>query len=302
VIAVQGKNAWSKLAQRQLNGKLYQILFYLGLAVVTGRAQAASDYYCYARWACLEKIQTDNSIEFWLINQLPYPISLTLTVSGQNLAQSAKTDSRLTVSSLHSGAFSVNAVLANAQRVLGMRVVRQNQKLSMAAQENLEWTPGDMHAQHNSHYRYQYPYAKNQYFPIVQGFGGGYSHQGASRYAVDFAMPVGTPVYAARNGVVIDLIEHHNKGGSSRRFAKYANFVSVLHDDGTTGEYYHLRKNGVVVERGQGVAAGDLLGYSGNTGFSSLSHLHFAVYKAKAHGEFESLPFNFVSTNEFGLD
>jgi len=295
---VQDKNTWCKLAQRQLNGWVLRRLCYFGLVVLSSSVQATSDYYCYAGWACLEKTQSDAHIEFWLINQLPYPISMTLTVSGQNLTLSANTDDRFTVSALPAGVFSLNAVLPKAQRVLGMRLARQNPALYFTAQETLEWTPGDMYAQHNSQYPYQYPYAKNQYFPIVQGFGGGYSHQGASRYAVDFAMPIGTPVYAARNGVVIDLIEHHNKGGASRRFAKYANFVSILHDDGTTGEYYHLRKNGVVVVRGQNVEVGDLLGYSGNTGFSSLPHLHFAVYKAKAQGEFESLPFHFMPEHE----
>jgi murein DD-endopeptidase MepM/ murein hydrolase activator NlpD len=295
---VQGKNTWCKLAQSQLNGWVLRWVYYLGLVLLSGSVQATSDYYCYAGWACLEKRQSDTHVEFWLINQLPYPISMTLTVSGQNLALSKNTDDRFAVSAVQAGAFSLDAVLPKAQRVLGMRLIRQNPASNMAAQEKLEWTPGDMYAQHNGQYPYQYPYAKHQYFPIVQGFGGGYSHQGASRYAVDFAMPIGTPVYAARNGVVIDLIEHHDKGGASRRFAKYANFVSVLHDDGTTGEYYHLRKNGVVVVRGQNVEVGDLLGYSGNTGFSSLPHLHFAVYKAKAQGEFESLPFHFMPEHE----
>ena len=54
-----------------------------------------------------------------------------------------------------------------------------------------------------------------------------------------------------------------------------------------------MRKNGAAVEVGDILKAGDLIGYSGNTGFSSLPHLHFAVYKAKSHGKFQSVPFQF---------
>ncbi|GAA0853954.1 M23 family metallopeptidase [Aliiglaciecola litoralis] len=157
------------------------------------------------------------------------------------------------------------------------------------------WSPGNMYAQHNDQYRYSLPYAANQKYPIVQGYGGGWSHNGASKYALDFDMPIGTPVHAAREGTVIDLTQHHRKGGAHRRFAKYANFVTVLHDDDTTGEYYHLRYQGAAVKVGDKVLVGDLIGYSGNTGFSSMPHLHFAVYKAKSHGKFESIPVQFNS-------
>jgi len=106
-------------------------------------------------------------------------------------------------------------------------------------------------------------------------------------------MPVGTAVHAARAGVVIDLVEKHSRGGASRKYAKYANYVVVMHDDQTTGEYYHLSKDGVVVTIGESVQAGQQIGYSGNTGFSSLPHLHFAVYKAQSLGQYQSLPFTF---------
>jgi murein DD-endopeptidase MepM/ murein hydrolase activator NlpD len=103
-------------------------------------------------------------------------------------------------------------------------------------------TPGNILAVHQANTVYRYPYAQADYFPIVQGFEGGYSYCGASKYAVDFAMPIGRPIHAARAGGVIDLAEHHKLGGASRKYAEHANYAVVLHADDITGEYYHLEK------------------------------------------------------------
>lgn len=158
----------------------------------------------------------------------------------------------------------------------------------------VRWTPGVLNAVHDDAIRYSAPLKAIDKHPVVQGYNGRYSHTGSSRYALDFAADVGTPVFAARAGTVIDTKSDSNTGGASEDFAKQANYVAVLHDDGTTGEYYHLQYRGVTVERGERVARGALIGYSGNTGFSSLPHLHFAVYRAKGHGQFESLPIRFT--------
>lgn len=246
-------------------------------------AQASTEY-CVQNWACNEVVKEGDKLHFWLQNRKPYPITQTLSVKTRNLTSaSGRQDS-----------YQVTRVLDGNQRlkVLTLWPDQPNRRISYS--DEFHWTPGSMFAKHDDTVRYLKPYAKDQHYRIVQGFGGGYSHRGASKYAVDFAMPVGTSVHAAREGVVMDLTEHHDKGGASRRYAKYANFVVILHADGTTGEYYHLRKNGVVVSEGDEVKAGQHIGYSGNTGFSSLPHLHFAVYRAKSWGKYESLPFTFA--------
>ncbi|MEW9797692.1 M23 family metallopeptidase [Alteromonas sp. CYL-A6] len=156
---------------------------------------------------------------------------------------------------------------------------------------SVRWTVGNPNARHDDTVRYQPALVPPDKYPVVQGFNGSYSHQGASRYALDFAAPVGTPVLAARGGIVIDTKQDSQRGGPSKRFASDANYVAVLHDDGTTGEYYHLNYQGVVVKRGEKVVTGQLLGYTGNTGFSSLPHLHFGVYMAKPHGQYVTVPF-----------
>lgn len=158
----------------------------------------------------------------------------------------------------------------------------------------VRWSTGVLNAEHNDEVRYLPPLSPIENFPIVQGYNGSYSHQGSGRYALDFKAPIGSKVLAARGGVVIDTKRNGTRGGPDRKYGNDANFVAILHDDGTTGEYYHLRHQGVVVELGQTVKTGQLIGYTGNTGFSSLPHLHFGVYSARTHGSDQSIPIQFA--------
>ena len=248
-----------------------------------GSALASSGNYCMDDWACVEKIEQNNQVSYWVYNKKPFVVTVTIEVDTSNL-KTPTTNLRQHL---------ISQVLQGHQRVKVLELQPINIHRRIWYDESFYWTPGNMLAVHQADIIYQYPYAHGRYFPIVQGFGGGYSHRGPSEYAVDFAMPVGTPIHAARAGVVIDLAEQHTRGGASRKYAKYANYVVILHDDDTTGEYHHLKKNGVAVSRGERVIAGQKIAYSGNTGFSSLPHLHFAVYHAKPFGKYQSLPFVF---------
>ena len=180
---------------------------------------------------------------------------------------------------------------ASEQRLLGsVRNVRR-----FWQEMRVRWTPGTLAAVHNDDIRYAPPLQPVSHYPVIQGFNGNYSHQGASRYTIDFDAPEGTPVLAARGGIVIDTKADGQLGGPSKSLAKHANYVAILHDDGTTGEYYHLRFDGVAVSRGDHVQIGQLIGYTGNTGFSSQPHLHFGVYMARPHGSYESVPVVFTT-------
>lgn len=163
-----------------------------------------------------------------------------------------------------------------------------------------QWTLGDHRVQHR--YRaYRLPFAKDSAFEVIQGYDGKISHTGKDRYSLDFKMPEGTAVLAARPGLVVSSKANSNQGGPSPDFADQANFVSVLHQDGTLAGYYHLKRGGVRVKPGQRVRAGQLLGYSGNTGYSSGPHLHFMVYRAGENAQSrETLPVQFLVEDASG--
>lgn len=127
---------------------------------------------------------------------------------------------------------------------------------------------------------------------IEQGYGGSFSHTDAQNlYAVDFGADIGTPVVAARDGVVMQVESDFAKAGLDlEKFGGRANFVRILHDDGTMALYAHLQESGVLVRVGQRVHAGQQIGLSGNTGFTTGPHLHFVVQVNRGM-RLESIPF-----------
>jgi murein DD-endopeptidase MepM/ murein hydrolase activator NlpD len=123
-------------------------------------------------------------------------------------------------------------------------------------------------------YVYDLPYKEGTKHKVVQGYGGMFSHK--YKAALDFSMPVGTPIYAAREGVIYGFKENNDVGGPFPEYQSKSNYIVIMHDDGSFACYWHLQKNGVVVKKGK-VKKGQLIGYSGSTGFVLRPHLHFAV-------------------------
>jgi len=133
-------------------------------------------------------------------------------------------------------------------------------------------------------YIYDLPYAEGDSYKVVQGYGGRFSH--TNEAALDFGMPVGTPIYAAREGIIYSYKDDSNEGGPFSKYNHKANYIIIKHNDGSFGCYWHLQQNGVVVKKGN-VAKGQLVGYSGATGFVLRPHLHFSV-KRKLNFEMSS--------------
>jgi murein DD-endopeptidase MepM/ murein hydrolase activator NlpD len=123
----------------------------------------------------------------------------------------------------------------------------------------------------------QVPFGCGYTFPVSQTHNGG-SHLQNDTWAWDFRMPEGTPVVAARDGVVRLARGDSKQGGCDPKFAPLANYVVVDHGDGLETQYLHF--SAVVVRPGQPVKAGELLGYSGETGWACGAHLHFKVARA----------------------
>ncbi|WP_108851016.1 M23 family metallopeptidase, partial [Xanthomonas fragariae] len=156
----------------------------------------------------------------------------------------------------------------------------------------LDVVPGDPQA-HPQPVHYQLPF-RDVAVQVDQGFGGHFSHTDRPNwYAVDFAMPQGTPVLAAREGMVMQVQRNVIEGGPHDLAAGGGNLVRVLHADGSMAIYAHLAPGGLTVHIGQMVRTGERLGASGNTGFSTAPQLHFAIQR-NADLQLVSLPFRMM--------
>ncbi|KFA87390.1 M23 family metallopeptidase [Archangium violaceum] len=125
------------------------------------------------------------------------------------------------------------------------------------------------------------PFACGRVFPVSQGHDTG-SHLQNDTYAWDFRMPVGTPVVSAEDGTVRLARGDSTQGACDPKMAQHANYVVVAHEGGLETQYLHF--SAVVVKPGEQVRKGQLLGYSGNTGWSCGPHLHFKVARAAGTG------------------
>jgi len=136
---------------------------------------------------------------------------------------------------------------------------------------------------YNNTYVYDLPYQKGKSFQLYQGYNGTFSHQNEN--SLDFTMPEGTEILAAREGLVIDVVQSNNKNCPTVSCAPFGNYVSILHSDGTIAQYFHLQQNGAKVNVGDTVTKGQLIALSGNTGWSSGPHLHFVTFLPSATGD-----------------
>jgi murein DD-endopeptidase MepM/ murein hydrolase activator NlpD len=127
----------------------------------------------------------------------------------------------------------------------------------------------------------------------MQGPRGTFSHNAGtdSENAVDWTVPVGTIVCAAREGRVVGVKQDSDIGGPDRSFRPFANYILIKHVDGTFAWYVHLQKDGAMVQIGDEVTTGQPIGLSGQTGFASKPHLHFMVFQAVDGRKLLSLPF-----------
>jgi len=190
-----------------------------------------------------------------------------------------------------------NAVGAPAKPIRWVLPPRSQIRLATLAPRDaskpLKYTPKLRHALGDPRllpkpYKYPLPWRGGP-FRLTQGANGQYSHfTPKGRYAVDIAMPEGTPIVAARGGMVVKIENEQSGRGNNPA----GNFVRIMHDDGTMGVYLHLMKGSVAVREGQRVESGTRIARSGNTGNSTGPHLHFVVQRNVGLA-IESIPFDF---------
>ncbi|MCW3059483.1 MAG: mepM, partial [Capsulimonas sp.] len=178
----------------------------------------------------------------WLVAQSAnithFTVTVTVNVAGDNLALSRK----LPVTLDSGGKRSIHVLYLKAQDA--SRAWRYQFVFQAHAGERRRGEPKP--------YVYALPYANSNY-RVSQGNLGTFSHfQGSQcEYAIDWVMPVGTVVRAARGGTVVAVRSDSNRGGPDPSFANDGNYVIVKHGDGTFGEYCHLKLHGNLVALGQ---------------------------------------------------
>ena len=147
-------------------------------------------------------------------------------------------------------------------------------------------------------YHYELPYQAGQSFKIVQTYFGAFSHNSGSQneYAIDFGMPEGTTVCAAREGTVVAARSDSDTGGPDKGFINSGNFIIIRHPDQSYAKYWHLKHDGCLVRIGDSVKKGQAIGLSGNTGYSGGPHLHFEAYNIKSATWKDSMPVIFETS------
>jgi murein DD-endopeptidase MepM/ murein hydrolase activator NlpD len=229
----------------------------------------------------IDKREIKNGVALYASNSNYYPVTIELEADLTNMT-SSENNPLVTVLKGRS-----------EEKIAELKV--KDPKSSWGMKYSYIFYQGSIFAKHNDKMGYRLPFKIGEQHRLDQGYNGNFSHSGESRYSLDFNMKEGTEVYSSRAGIVVETEERYSKGGSDKSFLEKANYVTILHDDGTFAQYSHLRKNGVSVRIGQKIKAGERIGYSGATGYVTGPHLHFTVLKAKKGGGFISVPVKFAT-------
>ncbi len=217
--------------------------------------------------------------EVYVENLMPFDVTVTLDMTLSNMVSS--------------DSLPYTGTMRGKERRQVLSLQSKDRRKAGSYRSQYFYTIGNMQAEHDSTYVYQLPYKIGATFPVLQSYNDMMTHDAPSRYAIDFGMPGGSHVCAAREGVVVGLFEDSDEGGPNESFNKKSNYVLVRHDDLTIASYHHLQKDGVMVRIGEEVEKGQVLAYSGATGFTFGPHLHFEVFKALDGKHTASFPLKF---------
>lgn len=247
----------------------------LGLCIVTLPTFAASTDDVRLR---LES--ADGGWLAWADNRLAGPVEVRLASDNRSVIGEPALPARATVPA------------GGSALVARLRLVETARFKPLALR--LDTVPGSVNARPRD-YEYAFP-LQSRDLRVEQGWGGRYSHADPeNHYAVDFAAQPGTPVLAARDGVVMQVELEGNEAGRARNARDNdGNLIRILHGDGSMAVYAHLQAVRAGVRPGAPVNRGQRIGRSGNSGFSTGPHLHFAVQVNRGM-RLESIPFRMFS-------
>lgn len=246
-----------------LSNRFKEFALFVGLLIPLASMGSIKDYPFR-----IENIQSGKSHAIVAKNDGQAPITVRISLSGENIASDRS--------------FPTTVVVPPQSQVQIANIFGANPQLGYQFRTNYSHNFGDINAAPLPDISYRLPFQNGQTFQIGQAYGGRVTTHNSpnNEYAVDITMPERTPIVAARSGTVIDISNWNLYAAKDPIYLDKANSVTILHDDGTMAEYAHLAAAQSPVFVGKRVNTGDLIGYSGNTGYSSGPHLHFVVAKA----------------------
>lgn len=246
-----------------------------------GAADAYGKTQCSKETLCIKVVEAGNEVQFYAINKKEFHITVELELKIKEMQYKEAKKPLYVVNPL-----SENYLFS---------LQKKNSK-KWHYRYKYWWNKGSYLARHAADTIYHLPYDSGSSYKVSQSCNGKSTHyKDYNRYAIDFSMPEGTPVLAARGGKVVDLYEYSIIGGRSKLDYRFGNFILIEHDDKTIAAYYHLKTMGALVDIGQQVKTGEFIGYSGNTGYSSGPHLHFVVNKTETARKKRSVKTRFAS-------
>lgn len=121
------------------------------------------------------------------------------------------------------------------------------------------------------------------------------AHAGPYCHAIDFLMPDGSMVLVPKSGKIIQVKDDSNRGGPSKEFEDDLNYITIAHGANEFSQLCHLGFRKALVREGQEVSMGQLIAYTGSTGWTYEPHLHFMVFQLTTENKwgFQSVKIRF---------
>lgn len=156
-----------------------------------------------------------------------------------------------------------------------LRSINSKQGYKFSYQSKLNFG-NHLQTAYDKNFEYYLPFDTGTEQLIGQGYNGSFSHH--NQHALDFNCELNTPIYAARGGIVVKLVQHNTVNCPKKKCAEFNNYIMIYHDDGTFASYTHIRQSGARASIGDTIEQGQLIAMSGNVGWSAGPHLHFEVF------------------------